>query len=145
VAADVQIPALLRGDDADILALRLGALSRATGDRELEFVRRPESFVAILELDGEAHAVLHAVAAPGRAHAGFHRANSLAVRVAGFEAGVDQLSPDQGQLVHARAEQVDALSAGDFCVQAELFRYDADGDELVRSDLAGGYARDHRV
>src|SRR6266404_3761008 len=39
VAAHVEIPALFRRDDAHILALRLCAFARATGDRELEFVR----------------------------------------------------------------------------------------------------------
>ena len=33
VAADVEVPALLGGDDAEVLALRLGALARAAGDR----------------------------------------------------------------------------------------------------------------
>ena len=122
VAADVEVPALLGGDDADVLALRLGALARAAGHRELDLVRRAQALVAVLELDREAHAVLHAVAAPGGADAGLHRAQRLAVGVAGFEAGVDQLAPDQRQLVHLRAEQVDALAAGDLGVQAVLLR-----------------------
>ena len=33
VAADVEVPALLGRDDAEVLALRLGALADAAGDR----------------------------------------------------------------------------------------------------------------
>ena len=65
VAADVQVPALLGGDHADVLALRLGAFARAAGHGELELVRRAQALVAVLQLDRQAHAVLHAVAAPG--------------------------------------------------------------------------------
>ena len=145
VAADVEIPALFGGDDADVLALRLGAFARAAGDRELDLVRRAQALVAILEIDREPDAVLHAVAAPGRAHAALHRAHRLAVGVAGFEAGVDELAPDQRQLVHLRAEQVDALAAGDLGVQAVLLRDRADDDELVRRDLAARHARDDGI
>jgi len=38
VTTHIEIPAVLGGDDADILALRLGALPGAAGDRELELV-----------------------------------------------------------------------------------------------------------
>ena len=145
IAADVEIPAVLGGDDADVLALRLGAFARAAGHRELDLVRRAQSLVAILEIDGEAHRVLHAVAAPGRTHAALHGAQRLAVGVAGFEAGVDQLAPDQRQLVHLRAEQVDALAAGDLGVQAVLLRDRADGDEPFRRDLAARHARHDRI
>src|SRR6266481_3496794 len=45
------------------------------------------------------------------------------------------------QLLHARAEQVDALGAGDLGVQAELFRHLAQHDQLLRCDLAARHAR----
>ena len=133
VAADVQIPAFLGRDDADILALRLGAFARAAGHGELDLVRRAQALVAILDLDRETDAVLHAVAAPGRAHAGLHRAHRLAVGVAGLEAGIDQLAPDQRQLMHLRAQQIDALAAGDLGVEPIFLRDLADGDELLRA------------
>src|SRR5687767_5931090 len=129
VAADVQVPALLGRDDADILALRFGALARAAGDRELELVRSAQALVTILQIDRVADAVLHAVAAPRRSHARFYGAHRLAVGVTGFEACVDQLFPDQRQLMHLRAEQIDALAAGDLGVQAVLLRDGADSDE----------------
>src|SRR2546427_10376361 len=68
-AADVKVPALLGGDDAHVLALRLGALARAARDRHLHLVRRADAAVAVLERDRHRHRVLHAVAAPGAAHA----------------------------------------------------------------------------
>ncbi len=73
--------------------------------------------VAVLELDGETDGILHAVAAPGGAHAALHRAQRLAIGVSGFEARRDQFAPDRRQLVDLRTEQVDALPAGDLGVQ----------------------------
>ena len=145
VAGDIEVPAAFGGDDAHVLALRLGALARAAGHRELDLVRRAQALVAILEIDRETDAVLHAVAAPGGADAALHRAQRLAVGVAGFHAGIDELLPDQRQLVHLRAEQVDALAAGDLGVQAVLLRHLADDDELLGRDLATRHARDDRI
>ena len=110
VAAQVEVPALLGGDDAEVLALRLGALARAAGDRGLELVRRAQALVAVLDPHRHADRVLHAVAAPGVADARLHGAQRLAVGVTRFEAGGDQLAPDVGQLLDARAEHVDALA-----------------------------------
>src|SRR4051812_1246276 len=104
VATDVEIPALLRGDDADVLALRLGAFARAAGDGHLDLVRRAQAAVAVFDVDRSGDRVLHAVAAPGRADAGFHRAQRLAVGMTRLEAGGDQLLPDERQLLDARAE-----------------------------------------
>src|SRR6185503_11161041 len=129
VATDVEIPTALGGDDADVLALGLGAFARAAGHRELDLVRRAQTLVAILQVDGEAHRILHAVAAPGRTHAALHRAQRFTVGVTRLEARVDELLPDERQLVHLRAEQVDALATGDLGVQAVFLRDRADGDE----------------
>src|SRR5881394_1950143 len=120
VAADVQVPALLRGNDADVLALRLGAFARAARHRHLDLVRRAQAAVAVLDGDRHAHRVLHAEAAPGRADAGLHRAQRLAVGMARLEAGVDQLAPDERQLFDARAEEIDALRAGDLGIEVVL-------------------------
>jgi hypothetical protein len=131
VAAHVEVPALVGGDQADVLALRLGAFAGAAGDAELDLVRRAQALVAVFQRDREADAVAHAVAAPGRADAGLHGAQRLAVGVAGLEAGGDQLFPDRRQLVHARAEQVDPLAAGDLGVQAVFLGDHADRDQAV--------------
>ena len=40
VAADVQVVPLLGGDQAEVLALRLGTLADAAGHRRLDLVRR---------------------------------------------------------------------------------------------------------
>ena len=94
VAAHVEVPALLGGDDAEVLALGLGAFADAARDGRLELVRRAQALVAVLDADGEADRVLHAVAAPGRADAALHRAQRLAVGMAALEAGRDQFFPD---------------------------------------------------
>ena len=145
VAADVDVPALLGGDEAEVLALRLGALAHAAAHRALELVRRANALVAVLDADGEGGRVLHAVAAPRRADAALHRAERLAVRVAALEPGRDELLPDLGELLDARAEEVDALAAGDLGVEAVLLGDLSEGDELVRRDLAARYARHDRV
>ena len=145
VAADVEVVALLGGDQAEVLALGLGTFADAAGDGRLDLVRRADAPVALLDPDGEADGVLHAVAAPGRADAALDRAQRLAVGVAALEAGVDQLLPDVGQLLDRRAEQIDALAAGDLGVEAVLLGDLAQDDELLGRDLAAGNARHDRV
>src|SRR5690606_13414209 len=120
VAADVEVPALVGGNYAEVLGLRLGAFAGAAGHRAFQFVRTAQALVAVLDVDRHAHAVLHAVTAPGATDTGFHRAQRLAVGVAGFEAGIDQFAPDGWQLVQPRAEQVDALAAGDLGIEVVL-------------------------
>src|SRR5690606_11633068 len=115
--------------------------ARAAGYRELELVRCAQSLVAVLDRNREADAVLHAAAAPGRADARFHGAHGFAVRMARFEPGVDQLFPYERQLVHLRAEEIDALTARDLRVKTVLLRDRADRDQLVRGDLAARDAR----
>src|SRR5260221_14613025 len=112
VAAHIQVPALLGGDHADVLALRLGAFARAARHRHLDLVRRAQAAVAVLDVDRHRHRVLHAIAAPGAADAGLHRAQRLAVGVPRLEAGIDELAPDRRQLLDARAEEIDSLGAG---------------------------------
>src|SRR5205085_1607424 len=75
-----------------------GAFAGAARDRALELVRAAQPLVAVLEPDREPDRILHAEAAPGRPDARLHRAQRLAVGVAGFEAGGDQLAPDLGPL-----------------------------------------------
>src|SRR2546428_1369092 len=145
VAADVEVPAPLGGDDADVLALRLGALARAAGHRHLDLVRRAQATVAVLDVDRHGHRVLHAVAAPRIADAGLHRAQRFAIRMARLEAGIDEFLPDKRKLLDARAEEVDALRAGDFRVQAVALRHLAEHDQLVGRDLAARDARHDRV
>src|SRR3954467_5929700 len=141
VAADVQVPALLGGNDADVLALRLRALASAARHRHLDLVRRAQAAVAVLDRDRHRDRVLHAVAAPGGADAPLHGPQRLAVGVARLEAGVDQLLPDQRELLDARAEEVDALRAGDLGIELELLRHLAEHYQLLRRDLTALHPR----
>ncbi len=65
--------------------------------------------------------------------------------MAGFEAGGDQLAPDFRQVVLLRAEQADALGAGDFGVEVVFLGDLAHRQQAFRRDFAAGGARDHRV
>src|SRR6185437_9446722 len=93
VAADIEIPAFLGGDHTDVLRLRLRAFARTARDTELQLVGRAQPLVTALQLDREADAVLHAIPAPCRAHAGLHRPQGLAVRMPRLEAGCYQVCP----------------------------------------------------
>src|SRR5262249_3529518 len=94
VAADVQVPAVLRRDDAEVLAPRLRALAGAAGHGRLHLLRRAPAPVPPLPLHRHAARVLSPVAAPRRPDAGRDGTQRLAVRVARLEAGVDQPAPD---------------------------------------------------
>src|SRR5687767_5070020 len=145
VAADIQVPAFFRGDHANVLALRFGALARAARYRHLQLVRRAQPPVALLDANRHRHRVLHAVAAPGAADAGLDRPEGLAVGVTRFEAGVDELLPDERQLLHPRAEQVEALRARDLGVKAEFLRHLAQHDQLGGRDFPARDPRYDRV
>ena len=83
VAAQIEVVALLGGDDAEVLALCLGAFARTARHGRLQLVRRAAALVAILDpdrqADGEsctpkrhqraADARLHGCAAPCRRRA----------------------------------------------------------------------------
>src|ERR1019366_5239246 len=112
VAAHVEVPALLGGDDAEVLALGLRTFADAAGDGGFQLVRRPQTLVAVLDADGKTDRVLHAEAAPRRADAAFHGANRLGVGVAALEAGLEEIFPDVRQFLDGSAEQIDALAAG---------------------------------
>src|SRR5262245_21383719 len=110
VAADVEVVALLAGDQPEVLARGLGALADAARDGPLELMRGPQATVAQLDPDREPDRVLHAEPAPARPHAALHGAQGLAVGVAALEPGGDQLGPDLGQEVDRGTEEVDPLA-----------------------------------
>src|SRR5690606_11856461 len=114
-------------------------------DRKLQFMRRAQALVAILDSDRHAHRVLLSVTAPGRTDTGFHRAYRFAIGVSGLETGIDQLLPDQRQLIDTRTEEVDALTASDLGVQLVFLRDLAEHDQFLRSNFSGGDARYDRV
>ncbi|MNJ00581.1 hypothetical protein D3C73_1599460 [compost metagenome] len=48
VAPDMQLPAAINGDNAEILNRRFRTVSRTAGDRKLHFARRIEPFESFL-------------------------------------------------------------------------------------------------
>ena len=145
VAGDVQVPAVLGGDHADVLALRLGAFPGAAGHAHLDLVRRAQAPVALLQQDRHPDRVLHAVPAPGGSDARLHRAQRLAVRLTRLHPGIDDAPPDLGQVVEPGTQQVDALTARDLRVQVEVLGDGAERDQLVRGDLTTRHPGHDRV
>ncbi|MNQ97612.1 hypothetical protein D3C85_1132680 [compost metagenome] len=138
VTADVQVPAFFGGDDTHVFTLRFRTFTGTAGDAELHFVRSTDTFVAVFQLHAEAHAVAHAVTAPGAAHAGFRHTQRFGIRVTGFEARFDQLTPDFRQIIFLRTKQADTLGAGNFGVQIKFARHAAHGHQPFRGDFATG-------
>ncbi|MNO52120.1 hypothetical protein D3C76_425340 [compost metagenome] len=145
VTGHVEVPAFLGGDYAHVLALRLGAFTGASGDGELELVRRAQALVAVFDGQGHLYAVLYAITAPGTADTGLHRPGRFAIGVPGLKTRFNQLGPDVRQLMQLSAEQVDALAAGDLGVEVVFLRHHANRDQFVGGDLAPGDARHHRI
>src|SRR6185437_15485151 len=114
IAADHNVVAGLDAYHAEILDRRFGAIARAPRYGELDLVRRIAAPAHFLDLDAEAGRILRTETAPFAADARFHRAQRLAVGMAGHQAGLVEIGPDRGQLILARAEHVDALSARHF-------------------------------
>ena len=129
VAADVEIPAVGGGDQADVLALGLGTLAHAARDAHLPLVRSAEALVALLDAVGHADRVLHTEATPAGPDAALHCSQSLAVGVSGFHAirvhlgqdlaicgrvstlSIAQLLPDVWQLPNVSTEEANALGS----------------------------------
>ena len=145
VAAHIQIVPLFGGDQAEVFALGLGTFADAARNCGLEFVGGPQSLVAVLHANGETNRVLHAIAAPGRPHATLDRPQRFAVGMAAFKTGIDQKFPDVGQVLHLRAEQVDALGARNFGIQIIFLGDRPQGDQLFGRDFAPRNTGNHRV
>ena len=145
IPTDVEVVAVLRGDEAEVFALRLGTFTHAPGHRRFELVGRPDPAIALLDSYGELDRILHAVPTPCRPDAALHRPQRLAVGVPTLETGANQFLPDVGQLMHLRAEHVDPLAARNLCEEAVLLGDRPKGDKLVRSDFTTGNARNHGV
>ncbi len=145
VAAHVEVPARVGGDDADVLALGFRTLTGTAGDTELHLVRGANALVAVLEEDPEADAVLHAEAAPGAADAGLGHAQRLGIGLTGLEARRQQLAPDGGQIILLSPEQADALGAGDLGVELVVAGHFGHRQQPFRGHLATGHARDDGV
>src|SRR5690242_15051732 len=145
IARHKKIPAFFSSDDADILRLRFRAFADTAGYRHFNFMRRPQSFIPVFYFNSKAHRVVQSIPAPGRANAAFHRAHRFAVSMAAFKSRRDQLFPDLRQLMDMGSEEINALSPGNFTVEVIFFSHLPDHDQLVRRDLASGYAGHHGV
>ncbi len=108
-------------------------------------MRGTNAFVAVFQLHAETDAVAHAVAAPGAADAGFRHPQRFGIRVTGFEARFNQLTPDFRQIVFLRAKQTDTLRTGDFGIEVKLAGDTTHGHQTFRGDFTASGARDHRV
>ena len=108
-------------------------------------MRRTDAFVAVFQLYAEADAIAHAVAAPGAAYAGFRHSQRLSVCVTGFEARVDQLTPDFWQIVFLCAKQADTLGAGDLGIQVKFTSDAAHRHQPFRGDFTAGRAGNNGV
>ncbi|MNQ48476.1 hypothetical protein D3C85_623550 [compost metagenome] len=145
VAAHIEVPARVGGDDADVLALGFRTFAGTAGDAELHLVRGANALVAVLEEDPEADAVLHAEAAPGAADAGLGHAQRLGVGLTGLESGRQQLAPDGGQIILLGPEQADALGAGDLGVELVVAGHFGHRQQPFRGHFTAGHARDDGV
>src|SRR3989338_3226965 len=143
VAGDVDFPAGIDADDADVLDRRLGAVPRTAGNGELGLVRRPHALESFFQADAQCGRVLHAETAPFRADAGLYRAQGFAIGMAG---GHVEITPDIRQILLLYAEQADALSAGDLHRRHPVFlRLLGDTAQFGRSGDAAVHARYHRI
>ena len=145
VAAHIEVPARIGGDDADVLALGFRTFTGTAGDAELHLVGGANALVAVLEEDPEADAVLHAEAAPGAADASLGHAQRLGVGLTGLETGRQQLAPDGGQVILLGPEQTDALGAGDLGVELVVAGHFGHRQQPFRGHFTAGHARDDGV
>ena len=131
------VPPFVRRDETEIFALRLCAFTYTPTYATFELVRRPDTFIPLLQLNRHythkpsnhqnretrtqetrtANTITNAVPTPRRPNATLHGPERLAVRVSALEVRVGELFPDGGQVGFLSAEEVDALSACDFGVE----------------------------
>src|SRR6185369_17212690 len=143
IAGDVDFPARVDADDADVLDTRFGAIAWAARDRELDFVGRVHAPEGALEVLAHLSAVLRAEAAPLAAHARLHRAQRLGI---GMARGHTEVFPDAGEVFLLHAQQVDALAARDLDGRHLVFvHHVGDTAQLTGGRFAAPHARDDRV
>ena len=145
IATYKEIVSSLGGDDAYVLPLGLGTLTQASRSSHLDLVRCTKTFVAILQGHGHGHWILLAIATPAGAHTALHRAQGLAIGLAGFHASIHQLFENVRQIMDLRPIHAQSLSTGDLRPKAILLGSGRKGNESVRGDVPSWAARDHRI
>ena len=132
--------------NAHILAGGLGAIARATRDRQLDLGRGPRSPHELFQSDAEARGVLGSEPAPVGADAGFHGSQTLGIGMSRDHAGGIEISPNGRQVILLDPEKINALAAGDLDRRdLELVGDVGDGAQFVRRGHAAPHARYDRV
>ena len=146
VPADMQFVAAIDANHAEILDCRFGTVPWAAADGHLELVRHVTAPCRLLQLDAEPGRILRAEAAPFTSHAGLHRAQRLAVGVAGHHAGGIEIGPDGGQVLFPDPEDVEPLAAG-YLDHGRIVFFDhvGDGPQFPWIGDAAEEARDDRI
>ncbi len=143
VAADVQLPAGVHTDDADVLDAGFGAVARAAGNGQLDLVWRPHVEKGVFQIDAHLRRVLRAETAEFAADTGLHGTDGFAVGVAGRHI---QVFPDTRQVFLPDAQQVDALAAGDLDHRhLILVRHIGDAPQLGGIGNAAPHAWNDRI
>ena len=79
-------------------------------------MRRSNSLVTSLELNGESDRVSNSVSAPRGSNARLDRSKRLSVGVSRLESSGDEGGPDVGEIMSLRSEEIDSLTTGDLGV-----------------------------
>src|SRR4029078_1480715 len=90
-AGEEDLVAGIHAHDADVLARRLGAVSRTARDCHLDLRRRPRAPHELLDANAGASRIMRAEAAPIGADACLHGTQALSVSVARNEAGLAEI------------------------------------------------------
>src|SRR5690349_19293337 len=101
-------------------------------------MRRAQTAVSFFDLNSEANAVVQTKPAPGAAHAAFYRAQCFTISMTAFKPRCDQFTPNSGQITYVRTEQIDSLTAGNFCIQMVFLSYLPYYDQFVGCNFSTG-------
>jgi len=86
------------------------------GRRKTNLVRRSNSLVTSLELNGEPDRISNSVSAPGRSNARLDGSKRLPVSVSRLESCGNEFSPNVGEVVALSSKEIHSLTTGDLGV-----------------------------
>ena len=107
----ITVPSFVGSDETEVLALRLGTFSNATRYSSLELVRRSNSFVTLLQLNGERDRISDSISTPGSSDARLDRSKRLSVGGSRFESSLVQSLPDIGEIGLLSSKEIDSLTS----------------------------------
>src|SRR5439155_8333580 len=105
------LPCAVLADEPNVLHRRLRAISRAAHSAHFYFVGRVEMLEPSFEFNASARGILYAEAAEVRSDTRLHHAHALCVRLARRHA---EIGPNSWQVRFLDAEEIDALTSGNF-------------------------------